>query len=360
MTEPAGTVSGLGERPPSVQWAVILAASTLAAALIHLAGLPATFLLGPMLAAIFCGVQGATVRPPAPLFAAAQSVVGVLVAASIEPSVIGFFAADWQLIALAVLATVAASSFLGWLISRLRVMPGSTAVWGSSPGAATAMVLMAEAFGADARLVAFMQYLRVIMVSGAAALIAALFLPPSPAGVAHAAWLPAPDWAGLGATLLAALAGGLLGRALRLPSSFLLGSMASGVALHLGLGLAFQLPPPLLAASYAVVGWRIGLSFTRPVLRHAVRALPQIVASILALMLFCGLTAFVLHRALGLDPLTAYLATSPGGLDSIAIIAAASGGVNISFVLATQTARFLFVLLFGPALAKLVARSVGD
>ena len=41
------------------------------------------------------------------------------------------------------------------------MLPGTTAVWGSSPGAATAMVLMAEAFGADARLVAFMQYLRV-------------------------------------------------------------------------------------------------------------------------------------------------------------------------------------------------------
>ena len=52
------------------------------------------------------------------------------------------------------------------------MLPGTTAVWGSSPGAATAMVLMADAFGADARLVAFMQYLRVIFVSMAAALIA--------------------------------------------------------------------------------------------------------------------------------------------------------------------------------------------
>ena len=60
---------------------------------------------------------------------------------------------------------IAASSLLGYLISRWKVLPGTTAVWGSTPGAASAMVLMADAFGADARLVAFMQYLRVIFVS---------------------------------------------------------------------------------------------------------------------------------------------------------------------------------------------------
>ena len=51
-----------------------------------------------------------------------------------------------------------------------------------------------------------------------------------------------------------------------------------------------------------------------------------------------------MSRTLGIDPLTAYLATSPGGMDSVAIIAAASDRVDISFVMALQTARFLIVL----------------
>lgn len=354
-------VSALGSRKPLMQWAVLLTLSALAATLLGLAGLPAVFLLGPMLAAIACGVAGASVRPAKPLFAGAQAVVGVLIAHSVEPSIVGFFLADWPLVAACVLATVAASGLLGWLISRWRILPGSTAVWGTSPGASTAMVLMAEAFGADARLVAFMQYLRVIFVSGAAALVAALFLPPAPEGAGAAApWLPAIDAQALGATVLTAAAGGLLGRLLRLPSPFFLGGMILGVALHLGLDVRFQLPPWLLAASYAVIGWRIGLSFTRPVLLHAVRVLPQVACSILALMLFCGLIALLLHEALGVDPLTAYLATSPGGMDSIAIIASASGQVDLSFVMALQTARFLFVLLLGPALARLVVRGLKE
>jgi hypothetical protein len=220
------------------------------------------------------------------------------------------------------------------------------------------MVLMAGAFGADARLVAFMQYLRVIFVSVAAALIARLWVDTSGVQLPATIWFPAIEWPAFSATLAVALAGGVIGRLVRLPSPYFLGSLILGVSLHLGGLVDFQLPEWLLAISYTMVGWSIGLNFSRKILRHAARALPQIVLSILALMAFCGGLAWLLHRHLGIDPLTAYLATSPGGMDSVAIIAAASENVNLSFVMALQTARFLFVLLFGPALARLVARGV--
>ncbi|RVI72001.1 AbrB family transcriptional regulator, partial [Sinorhizobium meliloti] len=59
-------------------------------------------------------------------------------------------------------------------------------------------------------------------------------------------------------------------------------------------------------------------------------------------------------KVAGIDPLTAYLATSPGGLDSIAVIAASSN-VDLPFVMALQTARLLIITLIGPALARFVA-----
>ena len=45
---------------------------------------------------------------------------------------------------------------------------------------------------------------------------------------------------------------------------------------HLGGVTGYQLPQWLLALSYAMIGWSIGLNFTRPILLHAARALPQI------------------------------------------------------------------------------------
>lgn len=342
--------------PKPVQWIVLLALAFAFAAAMDLIALPAALLIGPMIAAIIAGTNGAAVRVPRPLFGAAQAIVGCLVAASLSGEIVSTFLGDWPLVVSVVLATLVASSFLGWFISRFKTLPGTTAVWGSAPGGATAMVLMAEAFGADVRLVAFMQYLRVIMVTLAAAGIARLWGDTGDATVAGHVWFPPIDPIAFGATLAIAAVGGYLGKLLRLPSPYFIGAVILGAILHLGFDVPLQLPEWLLAISYATIGCAIGLNFTSDILRHAVRALPQIVGSIVALMAFCGGLAWLLSHELGVDPLTAYLATSPGGLDSVAIIAAASDGVDISFVMALQGARLVFVLMFGPALARLVSR----
>jgi uncharacterized protein len=350
----------LARQSRPVQWLVLLALSLLFATVLEIAQLPAALLVGPMLAAIFCGVSGATVRPNRWTFMAAQAIVGCLIANSIAPEIFASFFAEWPVFLGIVLATLAASSVLGYLISRWKVLPGTTAVWGSTPGAASAMVLMADAFGADARLVAFMQYLRVIFVSIAAAVIARLWVDTSGVSAPRTVWFPPIDWLAFVSTIAIAAIGGIAGRAIRLPAGTFLGPMILGTALHLGGSVPLQLPQWLLAVSYALIGWSIGLNFTRTILLHAARALPQIIASIIVLIAFCAALGFAMSRMLGIDPLTAYLATSPGGMDSVAIIAAASNRVDISFVMALQTARFMIVLIAGPPLARLLARRVGN
>src|SRR5258707_13813974 len=76
------------------------------------------------------------------------------------------------------------------------------------------------------------------------------------------------------------------------------------------------------------------------------------------LIAFCGGLAFVLVEVFDIDPLTAYLATSPGGADSVAIIAASSN-VDVSFVMAMQTVRLIAVLFIGPSLTKFVVKRIG-
>jgi membrane AbrB-like protein len=131
--------------------------------------------------------------------------------------------------------------------------------------------------------------------------------------------------------------------------------LAIGAVLRAAGLIEIELPQWLLAASYALIGWSIGLGFTRRILVHAWRALPQIILSILALISFCWLLAFALTAAIRVDPLTAYLATSPGGMDSVAIIASSSAGVDLSFVMAMQSVRFVIVVLIGPPLARFLA-----
>jgi membrane AbrB-like protein len=115
------------------------------------------------------------------------------------------------------------------------------------------------------------------------------------------------------------------------------------------------LPAWLLGIAYAALGWYIGLAFDRETLQHTLRAVPQLLLATLALIGLCGLSAWMLTALLHTDALTAYLATSPGGLDSIAIIALGTDA-NVPFVLAIQTLRLFVVILTGPPLAKLISR----
>jgi membrane AbrB-like protein len=346
-----------GARAAGVQWAALLALSAGFVVLLEAAHLPAALLLGPMLAGIALGAADTTVRVPGLPFRLAQAVIGCLMARAITPTILAAMLHDWPLLVAVISAVIGASGALGWVLARLRVLPGTTAVWGCSPGAASAMVLMAEAFGADVRLVAFMQYLRVVLVSATATLVARLWA----VGGGRAPvvdWFPPIAWPGFAETLALVMLGAALAPRLRLPAGPLLLPLFVGVALAGSGAMTVVLPPWLLAASYAAVGWSIGLRFNRAILRHALRLLPRVVASIVLLIGLCGAVAAVLVQVAGVDPLTAYLATSPGGADSVAIIAASSN-VDLPFVMALQTARFIVVLLVSPSLARFIARRAG-
>jgi membrane AbrB-like protein len=358
MTSPSDPAL-LGRLPRAAQWLLLLLVSAVLAAMLFAVGLPAALLLGPMVAAIAAGVGGATVRVPDGFALAAQAIVAMLIASAITPEIAVTFLADWPLFVSIVLATIAASGALGWLMSHHRVLPGTTAVWGASPGASSAMVLMADAFGADARLVAFMQYLRVVMVATAASLVATFFARATHAEVPPVIWFPPLDAGAFATTIAVAALGTLVGRRLPVPSGALIVPMLAGSVLHMTGLIEIELPEWLLSIGYALVGWRIGLGFTRAVILHATRVLPQVFLSILVLMLFCAGLAAVLVGWLGVDPVTAYLATSPGGMDSVAIIAASSP-VDVPFVMTLQVVRFFVIVLVGPSLAHFVARRMSE
>jgi membrane AbrB-like protein len=242
---------------------------------------------------------------------------------------------------------------LGILLARLRVLPGTTAIWGSAPGAAATIVIMADAFGADARLVAFMSYLRVALVALAASLVARLAVP---AGVAPPAvdWFPPVAAIPFIETVALVVVAMIVATLNRIPVGAIFLTKVLGILLQNLAGLQLELPPVLLAAAFTLVGWSIGLRFTRDILLHAWRALPAVVGSMVALIAACAVFAFLLVWLAGVDPLTAYLATSPGGADSVAIIAANSA-VDVPFVMAMQAGRLLVVTLTGPWLARYIA-----
>lgn len=335
------------------QWLLLTVITVLATTILWRLHLPAALLVGPMLAGIAVALAGGSISLPRVPYILAQAVVGCFISRAARPEILTSFAAGWPLFLAVVLATIAASGALGWLLYRRRIMPETTGIWGTSPGGATAMVVMAEANGADVRLVAFMQYSRVICVALAASLVAHFWQGGG------AVWVE-PDWfaapvleTALPLVGLVAL-GTLVGLKTHIPSGAMLVPMFVGGALHLAGWAAADVPAWLLAATYAAIGWRVGLGFSRRVAVHAAKSLPAILGVIIALMAFCGLLAWIVVRATGVGALTAYLATCPGGMDTVAIIAATSP-VDLSFVMTLQTVRFFLVTLLAPPMARFLA-----
>jgi membrane AbrB-like protein len=244
------------------------------------------------------------------------------------------------------------AAVVGWVLTRWQVLPGTNAIWGSAPGGAAAMTVLAEAHGADIRLVAFMQYTRVLCVTSAASLVA------SAAGQTHPAaatvWFPSVDWWSFAATLAVASLGLISAKVFRMRAGAVLLPVIVGAVLSNTGVMRIELPPWFLAVSYALLGWSIGLRFTRESIAHCARALPRVVAAIVLLIAACAAVGQLLASAAGVDPLTAFLATTPGGLDVAAIIASDSD-VDAPFVLSMQFARNVVVLVTGPALARLLA-----
>ena len=343
--------------PPLLQWSVLLLLSLLISLLWGAMGLPAALLLGPMLGGVVFGVNGVRLGVPRWPYTGAQGVIGAMVTMAITPAIVTTLGSHVLLFAVVMAATLIGAAAIGWLISRSGLIPGGTAVYGTSPGAASAMVLLGEAEGADTQLVAFMQYSRVLLVALAAALVAHWWAggvtahPP-----AAAAWAVPVHWGKLALVLVLIAVGQQLARLLRLPAWELLGPMLLLSVLHAGGWLTVELPRWLLAAAYALVGWHIGLGFRREALRHAGRALPVVLAAALCLMGLCGALAWCLMQLAHVDALTAYLATSPGGMDSVAIIAASTPRVDLPFVLALQAVRLLFVIALAPFITRLVVR----
>lgn len=342
----------------AARWLALALGSALLSALLLAWHMPAAILLGCMVVAMAFSARGVRLAVPRSVFGWGQGLLGCLMAASLQPQRLGDVLERWPVFLGATVLLIAASSALGWWLMRRQVMPGTTAVWGMAPGAASAMVVMAEEYGADARLVAFMQYTRVVVVTLVAALVARVAGAHVVLDAGAVRWLAVESPAHLLVTAVLVLGGAGLARWRAIPGGAMVLPLLGAALAQLLWGWGPELPPALMALAYAAIGWSVGLRFTPDILRHAWRALPQVLAAIGMLMAVGLLTGLAVMASTGLDLLSAYLATSPGGADSMAVIAATSA-VETAFVMAMQLARFLIVLVAGPFVARWVARRGG-
>ncbi len=124
-------------------------------------------------------------------------------------------------------------------------------------------------------------------------------------------WFPDVAWLPLLETVAMAGVGSWLARRLGIPAGAFLVPLVGGIVLtHLG-WLRIELPTWLLAGCYALVGWNVGLRFTRALLGYVLRQLPGILFCIFVMLAMCGAVAAFMVFVAGIDPLPPILPPAP-------------------------------------------------
>ena len=145
---------------------------------------------------------------------------------------------------------------------------------------------------------------------------------------------------------------------LHLDQEHLLGNLLFGVLAGLAgiIGVpAAPWPPAILAAAYVILGLQIGSQFDAAVVEQLKRLGFFVVLSNFFLLGVSVVLAIGLMPLLKIDLLSAYLAATPGGLDSVAAMAT-DLRADAALILAVHSLRLISVLIVGPLLVQIVAR----
>ncbi len=352
---------------PAFAWPVVTVGCYLIAEFGEKARIPAPQIVLSLLVGAALAMSGAVAGSlPRPAVSASQAAVGVLMGSYLNPATLPALAGAVLPLTGVTVATIALCAAAAILLARMSRIKLADALMGLIPGGSAAIVASAEEIGADSRVVAFAQYLRVALVALSAPVIVAgiqgpISAPAPPGGFPAPAHLVTNPHQVLGLLQLVAICvvGVWAARRLSLPAPAVLGPMAL-TALLLVTGTAHTFTPagPLRDLAFVLVGLEVGLRFSRTSIRHTGRLTPHLLCAVGLVCLACAGLAWCLAAVTGMPFLDAYLATTPGGINAV-VATAVSAGRDVAVISAVQSIRLFVVVLLTPSIIRRLTRKRG-
>ena len=332
-----------------------LAFGTFGGALCWLAGIPAPWLAGSMIACVIAVFSGAPLGMPDWLKALSFIFLGIQTGTSVTWDTVDR-AAHWPLsIVLLAVTVIAVTWGCVWYYVKRRSWDGPTALFASLPGALSLVLLLASATTADMRRVTIAQCIRLFFL---VAVLPSLIRLLSPAEVFH---VPPPVIGSAGelALLVAVSAAAGFGlERLRVPAGLMLGPMLASALMQLSGAVTGAAPLSILIPANVVLGVMIAARFKGFSLAELRMALGEGFSGFLIAL---GIAMAGAGLASGLAELPyalTLLAFSPGGLDAMTIMAFALN-LDPAYVGAHQMARYLLLALLMPVATAFVLQRMG-
>lgn len=338
---------------PILQAAATLALGAGGGAVFAVAGLPAPWLSGAMVAVGMATLSRVPTRIPARLLDAVFVFLGISMGAGVTPDTLDRIM-TWPLSIAALAVVITAIILLVTLyLHRVAGWDRATAFFASVPGALSYVMALALSTGrADTRRIAVSQSLRLFIL---VAILPAIIIWSRDAPLAPP--LPQATGGGAGELALLIVAGtttGLACRWMRVPAGLLAGGLLASAVLHVTGLAAAQLPNAILIPGFVVLGAMVGTRFAGAGWSdlHAILR-----TSLVAFLIGMGVSlagAVGVAYAFDLPFGQTLLAFAPGGLEAMTILAFALN-LDPAYVAAHQIARFVAMAVSLPFLLRLIA-----
>lgn len=344
----------LAEKATGLRWLVVIAAGLILSGLLGALRLPAAAMVGPIIAGAVFALRGGNLRVPAGAAHLGQGVAGCLIALNLDAGSLGQVVQLWPVLLIFVALSFVIACATGIVAADWTRLDRDVTLWGFLPGMMSTIIAVSHERGLDSRMVALIQILRLMMVIAAMVVVAATIGGPA---VAHDSAVERFTPVSTASAVLLCVIGAATARWLpAIPAAATLVPLVLATVLTLG-GVNLAMPGWLVALAFLAIGLQVGLRFTPELLRRGFAALPGLVAACLLLILLCGAAGVAMSWIAGVSLMSGMLATVPGSIDSIAILAIGSGA-DVAFVMTLQTMRLFAVVIFGPAIATLLGNAL--
>ena len=340
-----GVVAFSPARFPYQRFALALMIGVAGSILFAWLDIPLPWLLGSMFACSVAALSSAPIAAPSVVRPPTLVILGILLGASFTPRF--FYDLEQALPTLLglIVFMVVAAACCGFYFHKVAGFDAKTAYFSGMPGGLMEMVILGDANGADARLIALVHSGRILLIiSFLPILIELLFEVDLQrqdfVGQSFAA-ISLGDSLAIAAT---AAAGILIGHVLHIPAKYLLGPLAASAAVH-ALGWSdFRPPAELVNIAQIILGTTIGCRFLgfEPML--TIRILFLSLGATIILLCLTFLFGFGMGYIIDQPPLPIILAYSPGGLAEMSLVAV-SLQIEVVFVTIHHVVRVFAIMV---------------
>jgi membrane AbrB-like protein len=328
--------------------------------------LPAAWLIGSLITSAIFSMKGwARIALPRSVYLLLQAVIGVTLAGTFSMSSLTLLSVHWIPVSLVILLMLGFTVLNAIYLIYVNKLHPATAMLGSLPGGAGEMTAISEQFGADPRLVSVIQYARLLIIIISVSLISHVLgsfisaFHVTDVGMLHAGLVLTTvvpqTMTNFFLCVAVALCGGVLGTVSRIPCGTLMVPMVMAIVMSVQ-GHAIAWPDEVLALAYSIMGMMIGSRFDEATLAELKRLCAPLLLTTLFLMIGSIVLTVLFVCWMPINGLSSFLAATPGGLDSIAVMANELNA-DSTVVLTVHFCRLMLVLILGPQLVRVFSKT---